>query len=115
MVTKKTTSKVVLKEENSDEIVETQVNIEVPAEKTNAPVEKLEPVKADLSNLTVSALKSIATDVFTRLKATPEATEAFGMLAQAGALLKLEPYELGKGAEYTREYLKRVLEKVNGR
>ena len=115
MVTKKTTSKVILKEDNSDAIAETQVNIEVPAEKTSTPVEKLKPVEADLSNLTVPALKSITADVFARLKATPEATEAFGMLAEAGALLKLEPYELGKGAEYTREYLKRVLEKVNGR
>lgn len=116
MVTRKTTQKIVLKEEKEPTIP--TIIVDEPAkkdEKTVKKTEKPEPVKADLSNLTIPALKSIVAKVFDRLGAKPKATNVFEMLAEAGVLLKLEPYEFGKGADYTKEYLKRVLEKVNGK
>lgn len=38
----------------------------------------------------------------------------FKMLGRAGEKYKLEPYELGQGAAYTRDYLTRIVEKYNG-
>lgn len=43
----------------------------------------------------------------------PEA-DVFKMLGLAGEMYKLEPYELGQGIAYTRDYLTRVVEKYNG-
>lgn len=40
--------------------------------------------------------------------------DVFKVLGQAGEKYKLEPYELGQGIAYTRDYLTRVVEKYNG-
>lgn len=40
---------------------------------------------------------------------------AFDRLAAAGRTFKLEPYEKGRGADYTRDYLARIVEKYNER
>lgn len=43
------------------------------------------------------------------------AGNAFDRLADAGETFKLEPYEKGRGADYTRDYLARIVEKYNER
>lgn len=40
--------------------------------------------------------------------------DVFKVLGQAGEKYKLEPYELGQGIAYTKEYLTRIVEKYNG-
>lgn len=42
------------------------------------------------------------------------AGSAFDRLASVGETFKLEPYEKGRGADYTRDYLARIVEKYNG-
>jgi hypothetical protein len=122
MVTRKTTNKVVLKEDKADVPVEEPAKAEEkpavaekPVGKPDAPKEKLEPIVVDLTNLTLPLLKAVLAKVFARLKIKAGATDVFSVLSEAGVHLKLEPYEVGKGADYTKDYLKRVLEKVNGK
>lgn len=65
-------------------------------------------IPADLTQKTLcSILSGIMGCVFSEVS-------VFKMLSQAGEKYKLEPYELGQGAAYTRDYLTRVVEKYNG-
>lgn len=63
------------------------------------------------AELTQKALCSVLSGVMGVV--IPEVS-VFKMLGQAGEKYKLEPYELGQGAAYTRDYLTRVVEKYNG-
>lgn len=123
MVTRKTTNKVVLKEDKAEEkpvevpVKEEPVVAEKPvaAEKPAKKEEKLPPIVVDLTNLTLPLLKTVLAKIFARLKIKAGSSDVFSVLSEVGVRLKLEPYELGKGTEYTKDYLKRVLEKVNGK
>lgn len=63
------------------------------------------------ADITQKSLRGVLTDIMGVV--FPEA-DVFKVLGQAGAKYKLEPYKLGQGIAYTRDYLTRVVEKYNG-
>lgn len=118
MVTRKTSNKVVLKEEKVPEEpkAEPVVNKKPAAtSRKNEEIKKIAPIMANLDVLTYMIIKNILLKVLARLGVKIPTKDVFKMLGEVGKLVKLEPYELGKGAEYTKDYLKRILEKVNGK
>ena len=78
-----------------------------------APVKAL-PAKELLSvpeELTYKDICGVLTEI---LGVVVPDKDAFYLLSSAGEKFKLEPYELGRGAAYTKEYLTRIVEKYNG-
>lgn len=63
------------------------------------------------ADITQKSLCSVLSDV---MGCVFSEVSVFKMLGQAGEKYKLEPYELGRGVAYTRDYLTRVVEKYNG-
>lgn len=75
---------------------------------------KTSPAKELLSVPTDLTCKNLCALLATIVGVVVPDKDAFYLLSQAGEKFKLEPYELGQGAAYTKEYLTRVVEKYNG-
>ena len=79
-----------------------------------APV-KAEPVIKELLSVpTDLTCKNLCDLLSTIVGIVVPDKDAFFFFFQAGEMFKLEPYEPGRGADYTKEYLTRVVEKYNG-
>lgn len=114
--TKKRTYKKVVEE--AQPVVEEPVKIE-PAKaepvvaKTAKPKVTVHFVNVD--NLSIEKMKVFLLQVASKMGVTIKSKDvnAFALLRMVGKMVGLEPWEAGKGAEHTKQYLKRIWEKVN--
>lgn len=128
MVRKKAENKIILdetkdttKKRNYKKVVkEEQPKVEEPVKVKPAktePVVKKPKVTVhfvSVDNLSIEKMKVFLIQVLKKNGITVSpASNAFTLLKMAGNLVGLEPWEAGKGAEHTKQYLKRIWEKVN--
>ena len=111
--TKKRTYKKVVKETQPK--VEETVKVE-PAK--TEPVVKKPKVTVhfvSVDNLSIEKMKVFLLQVASKMGVTIKSKDvnAFALLRMVGKMVGLEPWEAGKGSEHTKQYLKRIWEKVN--
>lgn len=90
-------------------IIVEQPKVEKPVEKK--PVRKKIEVKFGV--VSERFIRSILLQVLEGLGVSLHIKNTFTLMKLVGKLLGLEPWEPGKGADHTRKYLERIVEKYN--
>lgn len=130
MVRKKAENKIILDETKDTTkkrtykkvVKETQPKVEEPVKVEPAKIEPAVVKKpkvtvhfVSVDNLSIEKMKVFLLQVASKMGVTIKSKDvnAFALLRMVGKMVGLEPWEAGKGSEHTKQYLKRIWEKVN--
>ena len=129
MVRKKAENKIIL-DETKDTTKKRTYKKVVKEEQPKVEPVKVEPAKTEpavikkpkvtvhfvsVDNLSIEKMKVFLLQVASKMGVTIKSKDvnAFALLRMVGKMVGLEPWEGGKGSEHTKQYLKRIWEKVN--